>query len=412
MTLDWNAIHPLHGSQEKAFEELCAQLARSSCPPDARFVRNGTPDGGVECYCTLPDGSKWGWQAKYFTSSPGSSQWQQMDNSVKAALDKHPTLVRYAICIPVDLPDGGGPGTSARQRWDEHVRKWQSWASNLGRGVEFHLWGSSELFEMLSQTEHAGRVFFWFGSKVLDKAWFEDRLKEAIRSAGPRYTPEIHVELPIVRKLELFAWKRSSLDEIKAYAVPINHAVRDIRFSSRLADASQKADCGDLLQTALAVIDGFASLEYVPEGDLPFDLVLERVNIASSKAYELRSVLDKLVLQSEAQGEEGSNERIKLNELSRSISRLQRSLHIASSALDEADQLANCRLMILEGKGGMGKTHLLCEFASRRVDEGAPTILLMGQRFRSPEDPWTQTLQHLDLPGTTAEQFVGVLGNL
>ena len=68
------------------------------------FERKGTPDAGVECYCILKDGDEWGWQAKYFDTL-GTSQWSQLDKSVKTALDKHPKLVRYFVCIPLDRPD-------------------------------------------------------------------------------------------------------------------------------------------------------------------------------------------------------------------------------------------------------------------------------------------------------------------
>ena len=87
MNLDWNAIRPLSGSQSKGFEELCAQLARLETPSDARFVRKGTPDAGVECFCKLQDDSEWGWQAKYFATSLTSVQWRELDHSVKRALD-------------------------------------------------------------------------------------------------------------------------------------------------------------------------------------------------------------------------------------------------------------------------------------------------------------------------------------
>ena len=58
----------------------------------------------------------------------------------------------------------------------------------------------------------------------------------------------------------------------------------------------------------------------------------------------------------------------------------------------------------------MGKTHLLCDLASKRQQVGLPTILLMGQQFFcSPAEPWTQTLQQLDLAQWSAEDFVGAL---
>ena len=103
MVLDWKAIHPLNGSQADAFEELCAQLARAETPTGANFNRKGSPDAGVECFCVMPDGSEWGWQAKYFDTF-GSSQWSQLDKSVRNALEKHRALVRYYVCVPMDRP--------------------------------------------------------------------------------------------------------------------------------------------------------------------------------------------------------------------------------------------------------------------------------------------------------------------
>ena len=50
LNLDFNQIRPLNGSANDGFEEFVCQLARKeeiSCAK--RFVRNGKPDGGVEC---------------------------------------------------------------------------------------------------------------------------------------------------------------------------------------------------------------------------------------------------------------------------------------------------------------------------------------------------------------------------
>ena len=104
---DWTKIRVLHGSQANGFEEFCAQLARAECPEDAQFERKGTPDAGVECFCRLIDGGEWGWQAKYFDTL-GPSQWSQLDDSVKTVLGKHPALVCYYVCVPLDRADARG----------------------------------------------------------------------------------------------------------------------------------------------------------------------------------------------------------------------------------------------------------------------------------------------------------------
>src|ERR1700730_809241 len=142
MNIDWSAIRPLNGSRADGFEELCAQLARAECPHDSRFERKGTPDAGVECYAVLGDRGEWGWQAKYFDTL-GDSQWSQIDDSVKQALQKHPKLVRYFICVPLDRADARvGGRRSAKERWDDHIAKWASWASEHNMSVEFVYWGS------------------------------------------------------------------------------------------------------------------------------------------------------------------------------------------------------------------------------------------------------------------------------
>ena len=104
--LDFNQIRPLNGSANDGFEEFVCQLARKeeiSCAK--RFVRNGKPDGGVECYWILADGSEVAWQAKYFCKAFGDSQYQQIDGSVKEALNAHPNLRRYIIAVPIDSSD-------------------------------------------------------------------------------------------------------------------------------------------------------------------------------------------------------------------------------------------------------------------------------------------------------------------
>ena len=183
ISIDWSQVRPLNGSQDAGFEELVAQLARIEHPN--RFARKGAPDAGVECFIVRDDGTEWAWQAKYFDEL-GDTQWKQLDESVKTALEKHPKLVRYFICAPYDRPDARTDGKkSALEKWNEHVTKWKGWATDRGTTVEFDYWGSSELLERLGKSELAGKILFWFGVSAFDRSWFKKRLDEALKSAGP-----------------------------------------------------------------------------------------------------------------------------------------------------------------------------------------------------------------------------------
>ena len=89
------------------------------------------------------------------------NQWNQIDESVESALDKHPSLAKYIIAIPYDLPDARINGKqSARMRWNRRVKKWKLWASERQMCVEFEPWFQSDLVERMVKRE--GLYRFWF----------------------------------------------------------------------------------------------------------------------------------------------------------------------------------------------------------------------------------------------------------
>jgi hypothetical protein len=147
----------------------------------------------VECYAVVTDGSEWGWQAKYFWNL-GTAQWRELDESIMTALGKHPRLARYIVYLPMDLPEVllGGK-RSEREKWVEHVSKWQETASSKGWHFDFILGGSSELIGFIAQSDWSGHRFFWFDTRYLNQPWFRSMLSEAIVSAGPLYKSELNV---------------------------------------------------------------------------------------------------------------------------------------------------------------------------------------------------------------------------
>ncbi len=412
--MDWRAIHPYNGSRDVAFEELCAQLARAKAPNDTEFIRKGAPDAGVECFCVFADGSEWGWQAKYFESM-GSSQWSQIDRSVKTALEKHPNLVRYYVCVPSDLPDARVKGqTSALERWGDHVRKWQRWACNRGMRVEFLWWGASELLELLSKPEHVGRVAFWFGELHFNDEWFRHRFEEAREAAGPRYTPELNVDLPIAGKLALFGRTDVAFDSIKALVPGLRSKLRSVRYrDSDGQNPKAHASLDSLLRTGEDLLNALSEIASVPTGPLPFGSIATKIENAKSAAQEARAIQSKLAREFDTERQDGKKDGGYYNNpfenTAAGLFNLNYNLSEALLKVRRAKKYCSSDLMILKGDAGTGKTHLLCDLASRRLASGAPTILLMGQQFLSANEPWTQTLDHLDVRQASVEEFVGAL---
>jgi hypothetical protein len=419
VNVSWNEINPLNGSKRSGFEELCCQLANAKRPSNSEFIRKGTPDAGVECYAVLEDNSEWGWQAKYFDKL-GDSQWDQIDHSVQTALAKHPRLVRYYICIPLDLSDARVEGRrSAKDRWDYHVEKWTRMASELNMVVEFIYWGAYELLNHLSKPEQRGRLQFWFGTPFFDKAWFKARLSESIIAAGPRYTPGIHVDLPIVKQFEAFGRTSNFFDELKALARPLRNKINNyINESSK--DSLLTGELTEQSTTFITMVERILTelceITYDPTGSLHLLQIAEKTVAAIEKADELERLIQKYEDEYKTQKKAANSEKPRATSSKNPFNSLQYyfrivrgELYIINKVLKHANSYATRRLLLLTGDAGIGKTHLLCDVASKRLDDGRPTILLLGQRFSSSEDPWLQARAQLDLGDLSIEEFVGAL---
>ena len=177
--IDFNNIRSL-GSSNDGFEELVCQLAHKMTVPNGkRFVRNGRPDGGMECYWEMDNGDIWMWQAKYFPSALGATQFNQINKSVKTALKLHTNIKKYFVALPQDLSDVGKAKTkSARKRYEEKVSQWQKLKG--AEETEFIFWGKHEMLTLLSKKENDGLVRFWFSKEEFTEQDFDNQNKKAI----------------------------------------------------------------------------------------------------------------------------------------------------------------------------------------------------------------------------------------
>ena len=332
-------------------------------------------------------------------------------------LRKHPRLARYVVCVPMDLPDARVPGqTSALAKWDAHVEKWEGWASEQGMTVEFAYWGSSELLERLTRPEHVGRVRFWFDTTGFDGDWFARRIEEARETAGARYTPEVHVDLPIAGRFEAFGRTSRFFDRTitlirglasewasacspgpsrlgKEWDPEVEAEIKAV--SDDAVVRAAKVSIGTAIEKIVAVGSG---MEVQPSGPLPFDGVAEKI---AAVAPTVDNVIQHLLTR--------QVEHRVISQFRYQFETFAAKLHKVRKELVEAQRWGGASIMIVWGQAGTGKTHLLCDVAHRRLGEDCPTVLLMGQSFTSDGAPWPQAAQLLDASDSSAAEFVGAL---
>ena len=209
---DFRSLRAWRGSQDQAFEELCYQL-RDRTPDGAEVVKTGNPDAGLEWYVTLRNGVQWGWQAK-FTFDVGTLL-KLMERSLRTVVRQRPKCRRLTFCIPFDLPDAPEEGKrkSARQKFEDRKRSWRERIPHADR-IRIQLWSAGDLLQRLvGHPSQRGIEWFFWDREVFSVDWCAERVATTVHAADKRYTPELHVDLPVAFALEGLArsdvyWKK------------------------------------------------------------------------------------------------------------------------------------------------------------------------------------------------------------
>lgn len=351
-------------------------------PSATRFDRFGNPDGGREGRGVLPDGDVWAWQSKYlfeFTDTEAA----QVEKSVKRALDTEPTLAKYFVALPYDLPAGdtttkkGRPVVSAFTRWENKKAEWAALASARGMSVEFVFVGQSDLTDALtSKVENAGRARYWFGASVLSTKEQQDRLADVVAAAGRRYTPKLHVELDAAKVLEGLGRSAGWVREIQMTLAGLRRA-RAASWRAPEGDADLQKLLDDVVKSLAvaelameAFLRAARTVELLPE---PFEEVGAAESALDAAGQSARKHMDEHGLYVG----EAAAAFVDIRKGREAVGRAANLLH------GHATAAASRGLMLMTGRAGVGKTHLFCDAASRRIDAGQPTVVVLGQDFDS-----------------------------
>jgi hypothetical protein len=393
MMINWNNIRPVNGSQQDGFEELVCQLARQEAPPGADiFVRVGRPDGGKECFWKTGKGHIHAWQAKYFPASFTDTQWKQIEKSVTDTIDKHPHLVSYTVCCPLDRPDGKVEGrVSLLAKWEQKVNEWEAYATGKGMTVQFHYWGSSELIGFLSQRKNEGLRYFWFNQEEFTNEWFCYKNNESIRALGGRYTAELNFELPIVDYFDGLARDERFVEQLNRNFNKLFEAVRSLRVPDAEPLTGPGQQLTDLLDELkkLYLSETFSGVEKID-----FQGLIDLLKRCDETADGINDTLYELQRDAGDTAKTSSTGKAFSNEIDQ-IRKLSEQLYAFKSYLNGAEcRLANLPSLIVTGEAGAGKSHLLADIVKRRADKGQLSLLILGEQFTTRTSPWTQLLQH------------------
>ncbi len=426
--IDFERIRPLGGDRREAFEEFVCQLARHKLKPDERSVfarfRGAGGDGGVECIWVLPDGSKWGIQSKFFFALDKS----QLDLSVKQALEVHPTLTRYFFFFPFDFT---GPtnrkGKSETEKFASYAKEWQSWLPT-GKTISFERLGRSEILDLLaSMPAHESYTNFWFGpGTLLDPSWFAQRLNDRIKAEGPRYTPELSVDVPLRAVLASFgrmdSWNEKWLEYLKDFS----------DMATRWSESIQEKPSAMTPPFPVSAVGAGQQLSVHLKAIRTILRNCRTAGLTVHDSRELRLLIDKtqpLLIECENASEAALQEEfgenwhdtphfrqfhaefmvsfpaIHLDTTRELRDRVAKLLELCASA--EFLGPAHTAL-IITGNAGTGKTHSIIDHAIERERMGLRSIVLAGREFNE-RAPLAQIKEMLGVGAQTDECFLSML---
>lgn len=406
--INFENIRPYDGSRHAGFEELCSQLASLESPLEYEFYRKGRgADAGVECYQRKLDGSEVGWQAKYVFEWDGLGS--QLDDSIRTALDKHPNLKEYVVCIPFALPDSRKEkAKSAREKWEDWRKKWIAKAADEGRGLSIILWGKSELAGRLAKDNavYGGRVLYWFGIDAFTQEWFIEQFEKTKAALGARYTPESNVELPIRQNILAFARSKGLQKQLDCWFIRVTEEGHSAVNYIKSADSFASDPHSEKLAKAITELTSMLGQgPFGPDKKYPLDLWRSAVEGCRSIAEDALSWVYSLpAIKPDKHGMDPV-------QLARNgIYKLMDALDDITSAVASSYwKIANANAVLLQGPAGIGKSHLLADIAEFQVHAGYPALLVLGSTFTDNE-PWRQILGQLDRPAT--EQIKHFLGSM
>lgn len=385
LNLDFNNIRPMNGSARDGFEEFVCQLARKEeIPRRIRFVRNGKPDGGVECYWILEDGSEVAWQAKYFCKAFDNSQYQQIDGSVKEALNTHPNLRRYIIAVPTDPSDAHVEGRmSMKERIDGYVERW----TELNPQVVFEFWWASDLIERIQKPQNQGMLRFWFGGHEFTD---EDLIRfnaDSIKDLGKRYLPKLNIEVEVAEYFEVLSRGKS-----------LEYFFED---ELRLAEAAcgrieRSKYCHDALGKVESVRNAIRQIKGTPVAGID-RIALNELLTALVTLGEAVQDIANIVVDNNISNDESYRKYSRIYGLGVDV------LHVYNDLHQDVMRLINDPVLILEGDAGVGKSHLMADTVLRREKEKQMSLLFLGQKFITDEDPLSQMMKMLHFTGTSGE---------
>lgn len=387
LDINFNNILPVNGSKYNGFEELICQLARKEKISNSKnFITHGRMDQGLECYWELENGNIIGWQAKYFTSSFTSSQWKQIEDSIKTACKYYENLEEMIIAVPFKL-------SPKNKTFKKYLTKWKEMITKNDNKFKITFWWEDDIIQKLTEHNLTGFNSFWFNTLKIDDEFFKTYNKSSIKNMGDKYKPELSFD-----KNEESYFHALARDEIyyEKFKIAINKFI--FNFRSCLMDIQT-------IKTKNKTFQNFYNEIYEIINNI-IKKLKKLLNLYSDMSVlDLKSLNKTLKKLNDALFNFQNNDSFTIRNSIKKINKVIESINLFLDS-DEI-KLLNNPLLIYYGEAGIGKSFLFADITNKFSDNNI--LLFVGSHFSKKSNPETIILEELSLTNYNFNELLDAL---
>lgn len=232
----------------------------------------------------------------------------------------------------------------------------------------------------------------------LSDDWLNEKSRQAIVDLGGRYTPELNVKLEIAKIFDGLGrannFAETFYSYIDSFLVTGNKLHKCDVISSQLSEIARSLS---------EIKNLYHEINFSKLNEIPSNKFIDYVSKCKVAIDEAESILWKL----REKAEQGDKTKYYSNEYSSTLRELRKFYYTCNELLTFVNsitvKLANNPFLLLEGKAGVGKSHLLADVITTRIALGYPSLFILGQQLTSDESPWSQIFKKLQIKITSCE---------
>lgn len=268
-----------------------------------------------------------------------------------------------------------------------------------------------KLNELLVANGYHPLPYSFANSLGMNAQWFQCHLELSIKGLGDRYTPELNFELPIAQIFEGLSRGKAFEQKVRNY---FHKFLQALQGGFGLTNPESLGMAAYFKEKHSWIHQFYEKTEWSTPSNIQIEelkkilsKMSEDVHGFQRKIWDIQSEEREKIPKDKRQyaPQPLDSEENKVRTITGAINTFYKQIH------GQTFQLANNPSLLLHGKAGHGKSHLIGDVATQKRLSGTPAVLILGNKLQGRSNVWQQILSEMEL-GCDATTFLQTLNTI